>query len=63
MLVAMLRLFPGTTRCLPLGRWEHVPAPNLVEDDGKLAAGFKTPGKGPDPQVAVEAKVSGDGTG
>ena len=30
--------------------------------DEKLAAGFKTPGKEADPQVAVEAKVSGDET-
>ena len=28
-----------------------------------MAAGFKTPGQGPEPQVAVEEKVSGDGTG
>ncbi len=34
-----------------------------IKGDGKLAADLKTSGKSSDSQAAVEAKVSGDGTG
>jgi hypothetical protein len=33
------------------------------KNDAELLAGFRTPGKGSEPQVVVEGEGSGDGTG